>query len=85
MFELNIVTPNKKLVEGAEMKVLKTLPFSKICIRIFTIEYNNKPLVKKEMSEFMELQGYTLVQDIAYQDLVFERKTFETDEICNQR
>ncbi len=64
-------------VEGAELGVLKTIPFDKVNIRVLTVEFthalggNNN-----EIQTFMEAQGYKAVTMVGHpnnlaNDLVF--------------
>ena len=62
-------------VEGAEMGILRTIPFDKVKIRTFTIEYNGNPKAAKEMEALMGKNGYQMVKDISRQDLVFVLKS----------
>ena len=51
-------------VEGAEMDVLKTIPWNKLDIDILSVEYLHAPKGKKTYSEFMESVGYKVHADI---------------------
>ena len=55
-------------VEGAEMKVLRTIPFDKVDIRVFSIEVNK--LDKSELASFMAESGYRVLRDLKT-DLIF--------------
>jgi len=65
-------------VEGAELDVLKTIPFDSILIKIFCIEWNHVPEGKAELRRYVESKNYTLVAEIrkgnAY-DLLFAHKS----------
>ena len=62
-------------VEGDEIKILKTIPFDKINIKMFTIEYLHEPGGVHALQSFMESKGYWLVANIRRQyvvgDLIF--------------
>jgi hypothetical protein len=66
-------------VEGDEFKVLKTIPFDKINIKMFTIEYLHEPGGVHALQSFMESKGYWLVANIRRQyvvgDLIFIKKS----------
>ena len=59
-------------VEGDELKVLKTIPFDKINIKMLTIEYLNEPGGAQPLQSFMESKGYWLVANIRRQNFVFD-------------
>ncbi len=72
-------------VEGFELPVLKSIPFDKIHIDSFSVEYSHGGRnVKEEQKEFMKEQGYVAVADIHYantsidlwvDDLIFMKKS----------
>ena len=55
-------------VEGVEMDILKTIPFDKLDITTFSVEYEHAAKgVKEEMIEFMKSKGYILHSTISTQ------------------
>ena len=72
-------------VEGAELDVLKTIPFDKIDITALSVEYIHVPGGKKAVKDFMESKGYSVHEeinidrpDIGYfaQDIIFVKNGF---------
>ncbi len=66
-------------IEGAELDILKTIPFNKVNIRVLTVEYNHVAAGKKDVQSFMEAQGYKTVTSVTHpwnlaNDLVFVSK-----------
>ena len=51
-------------VEGAELGVLKTIPFDVIDIRVLTVEFSHTLEGKKELKEYMEGLGYWTLMEI---------------------
>lgn len=51
-------------IEGAELNILKTLPFHKINIKVFLIEVVHNPK-KEELVEFMSSKGYKRIHQVA--------------------
>lgn len=51
-------------VEGSELKVLKTIPFDKVLIKILSVEIEHSQEGKDKLLEFMEDKGYRLVGQI---------------------
>lgn len=45
-------------VEGDELRVLQTIPFDKINIKMLTVEYINQPGTVGELNQFMIEKGY---------------------------
>jgi len=63
-------------VEGVELDILKTIPFDRITVNVFSVEYRHTPNAentegaKKEMITYMTSKGYTLVKDIVFENPV---------------
>ncbi|CAK9303479.1 unnamed protein product [Gordionus sp. m RMFG-2023] len=55
-------------VEGAELEVLKTIPFDKISIKIMTVEFFHVPGGKLELEQFMLKQGFLAVDTVTNPD-----------------
>lgn len=57
-------------IEGAELKVLKTVPFDKVKFKVMTIEYNHLPGRNQigQLKEFLEPKGYRMIAKIALMD-----------------
>ena len=51
-------------VEGAELAILKTIPFDKYRIEFFSIEYKHSQGGSKTLTAFMTSQNYELVKKI---------------------
>ena len=51
-------------VEGFELEVLKTIPFDRLDIAVFSVEYIHGKSGKDEYRIFMEGKGYTVYKDI---------------------
>ena len=70
-------------VEGFELEILKTIPFDKLDITTFSVEYAHAPKGGKEYIEFMKQNGYklhsTLHSDAATycEDYIFVKETFQ--------
>ena len=73
MFSLNI--------EGAELDVLKTIPWTKVDIKVILVEYEHIKEGKKALVDFMTSKGYTctnLPSNMGWkQDIVFVKNGFE--------
>ena len=65
-------------VEGDELKILKTIPFDKINIKMLTVEYFHGPGGANALQKFMESKGYQVVANIrqgySVGDLIFIKK-----------
>ena len=61
-------------VEGAEIPILKTIPFDKVTIKTMTIEFNGEESVANEMKSIMTKNGYKMVKVLGGQDLVFVKE-----------
>ncbi|KAK9500811.1 hypothetical protein O3M35_002003 [Rhynocoris fuscipes] len=55
-------------VEGAELDVLKTIPFKDINIETLSVEYIHVPGGKDAISEFMFSQGYVIDSEVTHPD-----------------
>jgi hypothetical protein len=51
-------------IEGAELDVLKTIPWDRLDIRILSVEYAHGPLGKQGYEDFMKSKGYEVFADI---------------------
>lgn len=60
-------------VEGAEMDILKAIPFDKYCIKYATIETNNDKDKEKELEMFMKQRGY-IFEGHSVVDHIFSNK-----------
>ena len=52
-------------VEGAELPILKTIPFDKLNISVLAVEYVHGSN-KQDYINFMKLKGYQVYKDIAF-------------------
>nr|XP_053649027.1 uncharacterized protein LOC128700100 [Cherax quadricarinatus] len=48
-------------IEGHEMRVMQTLPWDKVKVRLLCVEVNHVPGGIKSVTEFMEARGYTFL------------------------
>ena len=55
-------------VEGFELDVLKTIPYDKYDIKTLSVEYAHSPGGKKPIVDFMQSNGYTVFDDIVFND-----------------
>ncbi|CAK9291877.1 unnamed protein product [Gordionus sp. m RMFG-2023] len=65
-------------VDGPELEILKTIPWNKVNIKVLSIEFRHSPYpvnlqVKKEMIDFMMLQGYEVHKEMIF-DIFFYKK-----------
>ena len=51
-------------VEGAEFKVLQTIPFDKLDIKTLSVEHKHGGVSKEEVIAYMNEQGYKLYKEI---------------------
>ena len=59
---------------GAEFDILRTIPWSKVDIRIMTIEVAHMDLDKRsELIDFLEAKGYETVTDLGSLDILFAK------------
>ncbi len=63
-------------VEGAELKVLKTIPFKKLDIRVITAEYSHTSEGNRALLDYMYAQGYVNIVNVTRlaKDYVFVKK-----------
>ena len=59
-------------VEGAELAILKSIPFDKVDIEVFTIEVEHSD--KKAIQNLMEANGYVKHSDIGKVDHMYVKK-----------
>jgi len=55
-------------VEGAELEVLKHIPFDKIDIKTLSVEYAHVPEGKEGLEYFMVSKGYTINSEVTHPD-----------------
>ena len=55
-------------IEGAELKVLQTIPFSKVDIRVMSIEVLH--VERREVKKLMAKNGYRVLRDLK-NDIIF--------------
>ncbi|XP_064087954.1 protein Star-like isoform X2 [Macrobrachium nipponense] len=60
-------------VEGAELQVLKTLPWNKVTIHVVCVEYKHVPEGGASLTSFLQERGYALHSTVG-DDLIFVRK-----------
>ena len=58
-------------VEGAELKVLRTIPFSEVDIRVMSVEVLH--VDKREVKKLMAKNGYKVLRDLK-NDVIFYKK-----------
>ena len=58
-------------IEGAELEVLKTIPFSKVDIRVMSVEVLH--VEKREVKKLMAKNGYKVLRDLK-NDVIFCKK-----------
>ena len=64
-------------IEGAELAVLKTIPWDKVDIKILSIEVGENGRDPNEINKFMQKSGYTLViQMLGKLDNIYVRSDF---------
>ena len=66
LLSLNITTVDyfSLDVEGAELQVLKTIPFDLFNIKVLTVEFAHTFEGKSSLRKFMESKGYKTVMEI---------------------
>lgn len=67
-------------VEGDELRVLKTIPFDKVNIKMVTVEYINQPGSVGDLNEFMVEKGYEPLikmhkDDGTVTDVIYRKKS----------
>ena len=60
-------------IEGAELAVLKTIPWDKVRIELVMIEINHSD--KQELTNVMTKAGYKVYKNIKDQDIIYRRKS----------
>lgn len=53
-------------VEGSELKVLRTIPWDKVDIRVLSVEFRHVPEGKQVMKEYMAKQGYLVAKEVTH-------------------
>ena len=66
-------------IEGAEMDVLKTIPWNKLDIRVVSVEYLHQVGGKQSLVDFMGSKGFAVHADVEAVD--FARDIFAYDYI----
>ncbi|XP_076071786.1 uncharacterized protein LOC143043283 [Mytilus galloprovincialis] len=66
-------------VEGAELQVLKTIPFNKLDIEMMTVEFKHVPGGETELKNFVENNGYSSLIRMSHyngyaNDIIFRKK-----------
>ena len=70
-------------IEGDELKVLKTIPWSKVHIKMLAVEFIHQPGSDRELKAYMENLGYETIlkmqrYDNKANDLIFRKRNFIT-------
>ena len=60
-------------VEGSEPDVLKTIPWNKVDIHVFLIEYGGYKYRKVAIRPLLVKRNYTLIGTVVNKDLIFVR------------
>ena len=60
-------------IEGAELAVLKTIPWDKVRIELVMIEINHSD--KQELTNVMTKAGYEVYKNLKDQDIIYRRKS----------
>lgn len=53
-------------VEGAELEVLKTIPWSKVDIKVLSVEFIHGPQGKDALEDYMKSLGYRVVETVIH-------------------
>lgn len=61
-------------VEGAELPVLKTIPFEHVTIKLILVEFIHGD--NSKLTKFLESQGFMQVTTVHNQDFIFVNKLF---------
>ena len=66
-------------IEGAELDVLKTIPWTKVNIKVLLVEYAHIKEGKKALIDYMTSQGYTSLPNKRswWQDIIFVKDGFD--------
>ena len=66
-------------IEGAELDVLKTIPWPKVDIKVILVEYAHIKEGKKALIDYMTSNGYTSLPNKGswWQDIVFVKNGFK--------
>lgn len=60
-------------IEGAELSVLKTIPWDKVRIELVMIEVNHSS--KLEINQLMRQAGYEIYKELKNQDIIYKLKS----------
>ncbi len=63
-------------VEGFELKILKTIPYDVLNIKVISVEYLHTHEGKAAVVDFLNLQGFQLLMEIPQKDYVFINTIF---------
>ena len=63
-------------IEGAELKVLQTIPFSEVDIRVVSVEVLH--VEKREVKKLMAKNGYKVLRDLRNDIIFCKPKNFNT-------
>lgn len=70
-------------VEGAELPILKTIPFDKVDIKVMSIEINHLgrvfPGSFEELHSYLTNQGYKLFTIVKEQDAIYVKNGFVSE------
>ena len=58
-------------VEGSELQILETIPWSEVKVNVFTIEFNGRKPDQIAMTKLLEDNGFKFLREISHQDLLF--------------
>jgi len=61
-------------VEGVELKVLNSIPFDSVFIKVISVEFNLIPEGKASLIAFMQSKGYISAKEV-YHDCIFVHKS----------
>jgi len=68
-------------VEGLELSILKTIPFSRLRIRVMAVEVVNSPKVATELKAFLEPHGFRTLGSFYHEqkpfDLIFVHESVQ--------
>ena len=64
-------------IEGAELPVLKTLPWNKISMTLLTVEINHAGIVfpgtREDIQKFLSSHGYPFIDSVSVDDIFFNK------------
>jgi len=87
LYSLILATGNRTVnylsldIEGAELQVLKSIPWDKVDIEVLTVESNHMgevfPGSQDELREYMKEQGYVLAYTVVIDDVFIRKDLYE--------